>query len=345
MNAQDFRSLQEAYMKVYQLDEAEVIAKLGGVPGSVRVKPALSIPGTNIGIGPNRPVPGTFTTTTPEQKAKISQGNTTIDRGTYQQPRVGAGPTSNERSRYNSERLKSGQGGLMKTESLDLYDIILSYLLDEGYAETLQSAEAIMVNMGEEWRETIIEAEVLSKLDGVEGTGVGKDFKKKSWTDTEKSRYSSYKKPTAPAAKSSGDSPKASGSAQSSSSSSNVSSKPPESSNADAIAMGMSPAAYRRKQIQQAADVKSPTASADERETMYQKSQGRASEISSWYGRDPKDPKTGKAEDDYAKADYARRLAMRNNDPNYDPTKASRPTIQRAQKSSRDAWANPNAGN
>jgi len=83
--------------------EAEVLAMKGGVPGSVKVKPALSIPGTSIGIGPKRPVPGTFTTTTPEQRSKIKSGNTHIDRGIYKQPRKGAGPTYNERSRYNSE--------------------------------------------------------------------------------------------------------------------------------------------------------------------------------------------------------------------------------------------------
>jgi len=33
---------------------------------------------------------------------------------------------------------------------------------------------------------------VLSKLKGVEGTGVGKDFVAKKWTDTEKSRYQTY---------------------------------------------------------------------------------------------------------------------------------------------------------
>jgi hypothetical protein len=32
----------------------------------------------------------------------------------------------------------------------DIYDIILSHLLDEGYAETPEAAEAIMVNMSEE---------------------------------------------------------------------------------------------------------------------------------------------------------------------------------------------------
>jgi hypothetical protein len=41
-------------------------------------------------------------------------------------------------------------------ESYDLYDIILSHLLDEGYAETPEAAEAIMVNMSEEWRDSIL---------------------------------------------------------------------------------------------------------------------------------------------------------------------------------------------
>jgi hypothetical protein len=44
-----------------------------------------------------------------------------------------------------------------RTENVDIYDIILSHLLDEGYAETPEAAEAIMVNMSEEWREDIME--------------------------------------------------------------------------------------------------------------------------------------------------------------------------------------------
>ena len=45
----------------------------------------------------------------------------------------------------------------VSAESYDLYDIILSHLLDEGYAETLEQAEVIMVNMSEDWRESICE--------------------------------------------------------------------------------------------------------------------------------------------------------------------------------------------
>jgi hypothetical protein len=53
-------------------------------------------------------------------------------------------------------------------EAVDLYDIILSHLLDEGYADTEQAAEAIMVNMSEDWRESIVEdAGIVSGLVGL----------------------------------------------------------------------------------------------------------------------------------------------------------------------------------
>ena len=44
-----------------------------------------------------------------------------------------------------------------QNEAYDLYDVILSHLIDEGYADTFESAEAIMVNMSEDWRESIVE--------------------------------------------------------------------------------------------------------------------------------------------------------------------------------------------
>jgi hypothetical protein len=45
----------------------------------------------------------------------------------------------------------------VKKEEVDIYDIILSHLLDEGFAETPEAAEAIMVNMSEDWRDDIVE--------------------------------------------------------------------------------------------------------------------------------------------------------------------------------------------
>ena len=42
-------------------------------------------------------------------------------------------------------------------EGFDAYDLVLAHLIDEGYAETQEAANAIMANMSEEWREDIIE--------------------------------------------------------------------------------------------------------------------------------------------------------------------------------------------
>lgn len=78
-------------------------------------------------------------------------------------------------------------GGYRK-EEIDLFDTILDHLVAEGYADTNESALAIMANMSEEWRQSIVEGmsdflpksttvipgkygknTVLSKKGGVEG--------------------------------------------------------------------------------------------------------------------------------------------------------------------------------
>ena len=42
-------------------------------------------------------------------------------------------------------------------QSYDLYDVIKGHLLDEGYADTEEAAEAIMVSMSEDWKQSILE--------------------------------------------------------------------------------------------------------------------------------------------------------------------------------------------
>jgi hypothetical protein len=44
------------------------------------------------------------------------------------------------------------------TSSFDLFDLVKGHLLDEGYAESEDAAMVIMVNMSEEWRESILES-------------------------------------------------------------------------------------------------------------------------------------------------------------------------------------------
>ena len=43
------------------------------------------------------------------------------------------------------------------SEAVDIYDIILSHLLDEGYASSEQAADKIILNMSEAWFENIME--------------------------------------------------------------------------------------------------------------------------------------------------------------------------------------------
>jgi hypothetical protein len=58
-----------------------------------------------------------------------------------------------KKSKPSKEIIRRGK----QEESVDLYDIVLDHLLDEGYASTIENAEAIMANMSEEWRASIFE--------------------------------------------------------------------------------------------------------------------------------------------------------------------------------------------
>jgi len=79
-------------------------------------------------------------------------------------PGVGYVSPRRERETYTDEsgqeRHKSG-ARMPKEEnqnqSFDLFDVIKGHLLDEGYADTEQAALAIMANMSEEWRQSIVE--------------------------------------------------------------------------------------------------------------------------------------------------------------------------------------------
>jgi hypothetical protein len=63
-------------------------------------------------------------------------------------------------------------------EDVDLYDVVLEHLLDEGYADTEEAATVIMANMSEEWRDSIVEAEE-KKDEETSKTGLRGDEPKK----------------------------------------------------------------------------------------------------------------------------------------------------------------------
>ena len=71
--------------------------------------------------------------------------------------------TPNERKQLNME--------------FDFYDLVLSHLLDEGYADTNESALVIMANMSEEWREEIINEAAADQSDKQIEKGVKTTYK------------------------------------------------------------------------------------------------------------------------------------------------------------------------
>lgn len=56
------------------------------------------------------------------------------------------------------DKAKETVGGFLKQDyEYDAFDIILEYLIAEGYADTNKNALVIMANMSEEWKQTILE--------------------------------------------------------------------------------------------------------------------------------------------------------------------------------------------
>lgn len=107
-----------------------------------------------------------------EQLALVHQNMTDAIKKTGKR-RVGkAGPIASARFRNAAIRQRGGKQpslpiktvpGLrdanseVKKEQVDLYDLVLSHLIDEGYAYNEEAATAIMANMSEEWVNSIVE--------------------------------------------------------------------------------------------------------------------------------------------------------------------------------------------
>ena len=81
----------------------------------------------------------------------------------------------------------------INSSTYDTFDIVLEHLLDEGYADTNESALVIMANISDEWRESIVENRGMSYSGGKPGasgdgsrpkgiTG-GKTYQMPGWSD------------------------------------------------------------------------------------------------------------------------------------------------------------------
>jgi|688.fasta_scaffold00534_45 hypothetical protein len=149
MDAQELRNLQEAYMEVYEekgdikdRDEKASKQKADNIMSGTKAITAYQSSAGYISKGEGEQrlntVKKKINKKLEKRKEKVGNRNLTFSRT------------------KGDDALKMGKSPRNQKEQTDLYDIILSHLLDEGYAETPEAAEAIMVNMSEEWRESII---------------------------------------------------------------------------------------------------------------------------------------------------------------------------------------------
>ena len=72
---------------------------------------------------------------------------------------------------------------IIQKQSFDLFDIIKGHLLDEGFADTEEAALAIMTNMSEEWKQSIVEQDAIVRT----GTSTNAAGEKIPWRHTHNS--------------------------------------------------------------------------------------------------------------------------------------------------------------
>ena len=154
MNSQDYRNLQEAYLDVYApQEEVEQINE-------------LSVNKMNAYINKAEKDRGRLNKKWDQGTATSKERKKVFDReeGEARASKKIRQKTGKDSFRLNAlDKLKSA----ITKESYDLYDIILSHLLDEGYADTQEAAEVMMVNMSEEWREEILDEGIGSAIKGL----------------------------------------------------------------------------------------------------------------------------------------------------------------------------------
>jgi hypothetical protein len=157
MDAQDFRSLQEAYSEVYSPQEVDEAYKefSGGQGVTPRGKLKMKMAKKELGniLAPHH-------RDAKKQGERIERMKSVRD--THSPEKAQAKAAANKEKGENKKRafgnrlMRSDGQGIR--DSYDYYDIILSHLLDEGYASTEESADKIILNMSESWFEEIVEA-------------------------------------------------------------------------------------------------------------------------------------------------------------------------------------------
>jgi len=149
MDSKELRNLHEAYMDVYELDEVSQQLKTRAFKN--RATREFESDGDN---------PKNFTKSG-ASKADQTKANIVKKHGNVAGQHAERAAHAEIFGRKSSSMPKKPKKPVK--EGFDFYDIILSHLIAEGYADTEQAAEAIIVNMSEEWREEILDEAITSE--------------------------------------------------------------------------------------------------------------------------------------------------------------------------------------
>jgi hypothetical protein len=214
MNSKELRALQEAYSQVYapqELDEAEgsygqtpkAREAMGALVNSRRNTPASGFSKRGEKTTKVKSAEKHFTrmgnpdagnrgkkSTKPDWNSGKRKGMTQSDRdhsrGEAEYGHTGYdpdfnGPANGPGGKPKGKKAERQKKTGVSAESFDLFDYILEYLVAEGYADTNEAAISIMVNMSEDWRESIVEQIVYG---GVKTTDTPADSKPKTMVIT-----------------------------------------------------------------------------------------------------------------------------------------------------------------
>ena len=179
MDAQEIRNLQEAYLDVYASQEnieeglRSAVKRLLGGGKKEAEAPKPESRGEQLrkkyNVGPEKSDTSAKRQILDRSRAKAEKDEKDYGDKPFQKQVANQSKAAHDRylkagySKYGADDARGSgnkarkRAASLNKEQVDRYDIILSHLLDEGYADTEKAALAIMTNMSEEWRESIVE--------------------------------------------------------------------------------------------------------------------------------------------------------------------------------------------
>lgn len=165
MNLKEIQILQEAYMSVYEETDAERDKRLADRRARVA---ELQVSGRTMTPARRAREKAQQRKSESEQEKLERLANSALSsiQGTSrrsEKPMGSTPPAEKERAPEGNRRLKSTTKSdtlasradeilrSLKKEDLNVFDILISHLLDEGYAEDVKNAYVILENMSEDW--------------------------------------------------------------------------------------------------------------------------------------------------------------------------------------------------